>query len=630
MRKFTAERLFPVVLQNYSPAREKFKHLLFLAAILFIGFSLAAPRWGYKEEERYTKGVDLLVAVDVSKSMLANDIKPNRLERTKLAILDLLQKFSGHRVGLIAFAGTSFLQCPLTLDYNAFTQSLNALDTDLIPVPGTAINSALELAEKVYSQTHNQRLLLLFSDGEELAESAIDGAKRAKGDEIFVYTVGIGSPEGSTIPIVSAKTGFSEELRDRKGQVVRTVLDEETLQKIAEITDSRYYRLSPRALEQLKRDILEKFPLLKEKSAGNSYIEKVPQERYQIFLLLGFLLLILEMLIHTARKRMRYSVSIYYQLSALTILLCLSFSQLSAKDSRGETLYKEGKFKEALEFYNENLKKNPNDNATLFNKGTTSLAMMDYEGAEESFKQALPGAPVGLQKNIFYNLGNTLFQKGMGLANPQDKLQQWEDSKKNFQSAVDLDSQFGDAKQNLQYVEEEIRKLKDQQNQDQQNSDQNKDENKEQNQNQQDSKNDSDKKSDQQDKDPKNKDSQQNQENPPQDSNKNSSQDQKNTPEQSPKNPEQDQKKNPDRNQSNPSDKQQENSDKKDDETSEEQSFPNMQENHTPQPQEQTPDGQMTRAEALQLLNSLENNEKKLPSKRLPANIHPGNPEKFW
>ncbi|MDR0418456.1 MAG: VWA domain-containing protein [Puniceicoccales bacterium] len=568
LRKFTAERLFPVVLQNYSPAREKFKHMLFLAAILFIGFSLAAPRWGYKEEERYTQGVDLLVAVDVSKSMLADDIKPNRLERTKLAILDLLQKFSGHRVGLIAFAGTSFLQCPLTLDYNAFTQSLNALDTDLIPVPGTAIHSALELAEKVYSRAHNQRLLLLFSDGEELAESAIGGAKQAKDAEIFVFTIGIGSPEGSTIPVVSAKTGFPEELRDRKGQVVRTMLDEETLQKVAEITDGQYYRLSPRALEQLKRDILEKFPILKEKSAENSYIEKIPQERYQVFLLLGFLLLILEMLIHTARKQTRYSVSIYYQLSALAILLLLSFSQLSARDSRGEALYKEGKFGEALEFYDETLAKNPNNNAILYNKGTTLLTMRDYEGAEKSFKQALPDAPVELQKNVFYNLGHTFFQKGMGLTDPQGKLQQWEDSKKNFQSAIDLDPQFNDAKQNLQYVEEEIRKLKDQQErQNQQKSDQNKDEDKEQNF---------------------------------------------------------------DQNQSNPSDKQQENSERKDKETSEEQPFPNMQEDYTSQPQERTPDGQMTRAEALQLLNSLENNEKKLPFKRLPVSIRPGNPEKFW
>ncbi|MDR1303234.1 MAG: VWA domain-containing protein, partial [Puniceicoccales bacterium] len=121
---FITPRLAPLLLSNYSQTKQTFKHFLFLCATALIGFALTAPKWGYKEEERHVQGIDLLIAVDVSKSMLAEDIKPNRLERTKLAIVDLAKSFAGHRLGLIAFAGNAFLQCPLTLDHNAFIQSL--------------------------------------------------------------------------------------------------------------------------------------------------------------------------------------------------------------------------------------------------------------------------------------------------------------------------------------------------------------------------------------------------------------------------------------------------------------------------------------------------------------------------
>ncbi|MDR2200522.1 MAG: VWA domain-containing protein, partial [Puniceicoccales bacterium] len=153
LKKIIAGRLFPLLLSTYDGKKQNLKDFLFLSAIGFIGFALAAPQWGYREEERYAKGIDLLIAVDVSKSMLAEDVKPNRLERTKFAILDLIQSFKGHRLGLIAFSGGAFLQCPLTLDRGAFTQSLRTMDTDIIPLPGTAIHSAIELAGNVYGKT---------------------------------------------------------------------------------------------------------------------------------------------------------------------------------------------------------------------------------------------------------------------------------------------------------------------------------------------------------------------------------------------------------------------------------------------------------------------------------------------
>jgi Ca-activated chloride channel family protein len=466
---FITQRLAPLLLSNYSQTKQTLKHFLFLCATGLIGFALTAPKWGYKEEERHVQGIDLLIAVDVSKSMLAEDIKPNRLERTKLAITDLAKSFAGHRLGLIAFAGNAFLQCPLTLDHNAFIQTLNALDTDTIPVPGTAIDAAIALAEKVYAQTPNQKLLFLFSDGEELADSAVAGAQRAKEKNICIYTIGIGSAEGSTIPIPAPKTGKTEFLRDRSGQIVKTALDEKTLKEIATTTEGHYVHLSAAGLINLQKNITSRFPLLKESCPENTYTEKVYQERYQPFLLLGFLLLLLEMLISTYKKPEKYTVSIYYRLSLILLFFFIFLpDHLLARESQGEIFYKNGAFGEALEFYNRELEKRRDDPELLYNKGTTCLALKRYEESGQAFRAANVRAPVELQKKIFYNLGNALFEQGKSLPDPKGTLAAWKESLRHFRSAVDLDEHFEEAKKNARYVEEEIKKLENQQ-KDQQN-----------------------------------------------------------------------------------------------------------------------------------------------------------------
>ncbi|MDR2807045.1 MAG: VWA domain-containing protein, partial [Puniceicoccales bacterium] len=459
-----AQRLSPLLLSTYSDKKQKLKNFLFLSAIASIGFALTAPQWGFKEEERYAQGIDVLIAVDVSKSMLAEDIKPNRLERTKLAVLDLIQFFAGHRLGLIAFSGNAFLQCPLTLDHNAFIQSLNAMDTDTIPVPGTAIHVAIELAAKVYGETQNQKLLFLFSDGEELADSAITGAHWAKEQNICIYTIGIGSAEGSTIPISVIENNVKKikPLCDKNGQVIKTTLDEKTLREIAEISEGNYYHLSPIALTHLQRDILNQFPLLKTPSKDNKSIETVYQERYQYFLLLGFLLLILEMLIGTYKKPEQYTISIYYKLSLMIFALFFSMNRLSAKESDGEIHYKNGDFEKALAFYNQQLEKKPGNTELLYNKGTTCLALKQYEEAIDCLKKSTTNAPIALQKKSFYNLGNAFFERGSQCPDTKDVMEQWKESLRHFQSAIDLDEHFEEAKKNAKYVEEALKQLENQ------------------------------------------------------------------------------------------------------------------------------------------------------------------------
>jgi Ca-activated chloride channel family protein len=650
--KMVAQRLVPLLLSNYSGRKQGLKNLFFLCAIALIGIALSAPKWGYKQEERYVKGVDLLIAVDVSKSMLAEDIKPNRLERTKLAILDLIKLFGGHRIGLIAFSGDSFLQCPLTLDHNAFIQSLDAIDTDTIPMPGTAINTAIELAEKVYDHMQNQKLLFLFSDGEELADSAIDGAKRAEKQNIHIYTIGIGSAEGTTIPIADHKTGKVKPLCDRNGQVVKTFLDEKMLQEIAKITDGQYYHLSPAALSHLQKDISTHFPFLKETSKENKYTEKVYHERYQLFLLPGLLLLLLEILIGTYKKPERYSVSIYYKLSLFAFAFLFSWNNLSAKESKGEVHYKNGEFKEALEFYDQQLKKNPNDRELLYNKGTSLLALNQYEEAVNCFKNANAGAPIELQKKIFYNLGNTLFEQGQNLPDPRNKREKWIESVRHFQSAVDLDGQFEAAKKNAKYVEAEIKKLEEQQksnkenpeeqndSQDQSQSNQPQDQNDPQNskknpEDQNDSQDQSQPDQPQEQNDPQNSKKNPEDQNDSQDQSQPNQPQEQNDPQNSKENPED---QNDSQDQSQPDQPQDQNDPQnskenpEDQNDSQDQSQPEPQEQNDPQKmQENTPqDTKMTAGDAIQLLDSLESEEKKLPLKMIYGNIRNRSPEKFW
>ena len=189
------------------------------------------------------KGIDILFAVDTSRSMLAEDLTPNRLERARLGIIDFVRRLEGDRVGLIPFAGSAFALCPLTLDYEAFRESLNALDTDLIPRQGTDLASAIKEAERLFDENgNNHRVLVLLTDGEDIQGDVIDAAKAAAKKGMAIYTVGVGSPEGANIPI-QMRNGRTDFVRDESGKVVRTTLDESTLKKIAEETNALYVPL---------------------------------------------------------------------------------------------------------------------------------------------------------------------------------------------------------------------------------------------------------------------------------------------------------------------------------------------------------------------------------------------------
>lgn len=229
----------------------------FLGIFFFI-LSLAGPQMGIKEEKILRKGVDLVFCIDTSRSMDAEDISPSRLKRALLEFSLFLDKLENHRVGLVVFAGDAYIQCPLTLDYDALKIFLEIIDTNLIPFPGTDISKAIKKSREVFIDKERKgKFVILLTDGEDHSGNALEEAKRAREDGIVIYTIGIGTERGSIIPIKNEKGEVVDYKKDKEGKVVTSKLDEELLKKIALETGGKYHYSSTGslALEKILADI---------------------------------------------------------------------------------------------------------------------------------------------------------------------------------------------------------------------------------------------------------------------------------------------------------------------------------------------------------------------------------------
>jgi Ca-activated chloride channel family protein len=240
---------------------------------------------------------DVLVLLDCSRSMLATDIRPNRLERAKLAILDFLKGHANSRVGLIVFAGQAFLQCPLTFDHAAFRETLAAVDEKTIPVSGTDLGRALDEAFLASENPKGRQLMLMFTDGEDLQESGVEMAEKLAENNVMVLAVGVGTPAGSEIPILTDK-GMPDVIRDEMGRPVRTRLQEETLIKIAQATHGSYRPLGVlgEGLGSIKTDLEAR----RVEEAGRVKTQGV--DRFQVPLAFATILLVTESLMGTRRR----------------------------------------------------------------------------------------------------------------------------------------------------------------------------------------------------------------------------------------------------------------------------------------------------------------------------------------
>jgi Ca-activated chloride channel family protein len=301
LERFAEARLLAAVAPDRDERRLRWRAAMVLVALALIVVALAGPRWGFHWEEIRREGIDILIALDTSRSMLTQDVKPNRLERAKLAILDLIKELQGDRVGLIAFAGSAFVQCPLTLDYGAFAESLRAVNVGIIPKGGTAVAEAVTVGIDAFEDRQGKHAaLVLMTDGEDHEGGIDEAAKMAAEAGIKVYTVGIGTPGGELIQI--EEDGQVVYLKDRNGQVVKSRLDEETLRNVATTTGGAYLYAegADLGLDKLYDDYISKM----EKRELSTAMEKRFEERYQWPLVLALILLALEPLIG-ARRRVR-------------------------------------------------------------------------------------------------------------------------------------------------------------------------------------------------------------------------------------------------------------------------------------------------------------------------------------
>ena len=290
--------LLPVLAPAWNPARAKSRLALRILALAMLVLALARPQWGFHWEDVRRKGLDLMVVLDTSRSMMASDIKPSRLQQAKWGIRDLLRNLHGDRVGLVPFAGSSLLQCPLTIDYAAFTMTLDDVYSGIIPRGGTAIEQALRTASAGFpANSTADRVILLITDGEDHEGDPLQLLPELKDKNIRVYTIGIGTLEGEMVP---AGDGQGAYFKDRQGQIVKTVLHEDVLQKLALGTGGTYVRSAP-GDTGLERVFNESINNLK-RSEQETRTAKIFEERFVWPIAAAFMLLAWEALLGDRRK----------------------------------------------------------------------------------------------------------------------------------------------------------------------------------------------------------------------------------------------------------------------------------------------------------------------------------------
>lgn len=284
-------QLIKKLTDNVNLRARKWRTLLWFLSVSLVIVSLARPQWGSEVREINQEGLQVMVALDVSQSMLAQDIKPNRLERAKLEISDLMKKLNGDEIGLVLFSGASFIQVPLTSDYNTALNYLETAQPGVISRPGTVIGNAMRIAMQGFDpELPSQKVMLILTDGEDHETDPLKAAQEIADQGVLIYTIGFGTTEGEPVPVVDSNGQIVDWKHDQEGNIVLSRLDESTLKSIAHIGNGRYYRAGSDGREL--DNLLFEIDKLQKAQLENRY-EVIHIERYQNFLGLAFLLLIL-------------------------------------------------------------------------------------------------------------------------------------------------------------------------------------------------------------------------------------------------------------------------------------------------------------------------------------------------
>ena len=298
IRKFGDEALVKALMPSWSGSKGWVKMILFSLAFAFFVIGLARPQIGAKLAEHKTRGAEIVICLDVSNSMLAEDYSPNRLDRAKLAISRLTDRLKDDRIGLILFAGTSFIQLPVTTDYVSAKMFLGSIDTGSVPVQGTAMGDAIFTAIRSFSaQSEKSRVIIVISDGENHEDDPVAAAKEAAENGIRVYTVGVGSADGQPIPFEGGL------MKDKDGEIVVTRLDEETLRKVAEAGNGAYVHAG--GDEFGLNPIIEDVRRMEDEEFGSVVFEEY-DEQFMYFFGIALFLLVIEMLIGERRPKRKW------------------------------------------------------------------------------------------------------------------------------------------------------------------------------------------------------------------------------------------------------------------------------------------------------------------------------------
>jgi len=468
LSRILAPRLQSQLAGRVSPLKRNLRIGLLLVSLALIIVAMAKPRLGYLEQEIKSRGRDVILGIDTSRSMLSTDTAPTRLGRAKLISQDLLNLLKGDRVGLIAFAGNAFLQAPLTLDKSAVLTSIDDLDSNTIPKGGTDIASAIRMAIAAFGKGEGtSRALVLMTDGEDLEANALAAAKEASSAGIRIFTIGFGSASGSLIPI-RKESGQNDFVRDESGRPVNSKLDESRLTEIAKETGGFYQPFG----QDAARIIYEKGIIPMEAQETGTLSARKPIERYVWPAAAALLLLALWSVLGEGRRGGNSTL--------LLMLACgLAFTPNSMRAS-GITDYQQGNYQGALKDFENRLESGSTSSEIRFDAGAAAYKAGDFKKAVGYFSEAMTSPKPKVREAATYNLANSLVRSGEAAQESEAKLSDWKNALQHYESVLKASPGNAKAKENYEIVKKLIEDLKKQQQQQKKDQKDKKDQNKDQ------------------------------------------------------------------------------------------------------------------------------------------------------
>ncbi|MFH2091462.1 MAG: VWA domain-containing protein [Pseudomonadota bacterium] len=479
---FAQPDMLPSIIPGFDPLRRWIKTILIILASAFAIAAMAGPQMGFRWEKIKQRGVDIMIALDCSKSMLAQDIAPNRLERAKREIVDLLRMMKSDRAGLVAFSGNAILQCPLTLDHEAFNIFLKVLEPDFLPTGGTNLEAAIQTCYSGFEkETDTQKAIILITDGENTSGDVENTVQQMAKEGIKIFCIGVGNREGAPIPDEAG--GFK---KDQSGNIVLSKVDETGLEKIAAMTDGAYVRsvAGDMDLDLIYKDKIQGTMEQKTLVSGK---KKVWENRYQWFLFPGLVLLLVEFFLLPVKRSGKWLGKQPGKHSGLLVFLLVAgmaafqpaaghAQSVTSSVKQGVQEFDSGQYEQARKHFIDAQLKSPDDERLYYNIGTAAYMAKDYEQARKNFAQAKKSKDIALRHDAQYNLANTDYQLG----NLDEAIKGYEQLLKEFPD----DTQ---AKENLEFVRQKKREQqqseskqdqdkqdKDKQDRDKQNKDQEK------------------------------------------------------------------------------------------------------------------------------------------------------------